>query len=246
MSDIVVIRPGCTDFDEQHRIQGALDLPLNERGVEQVAELVEQLRPLPLEAIYTGDCEPARSTAEAIGRELGLEVKEIEGLRNLNQGLWQGLPVEEIRRKYPKVYRQWHDEPGRICPPEGEAVPDAVERIRKALHRPMKKRGMIGVVASEPLATLICCVIRGCPLEMPNPPADPARTAAPAVLTPGVDAVRLSDGSTPAVSKPEGAKLSEATSDGAGSNGAASHGVAGNGSPVVASLSLPVTPGKPS
>jgi phosphoserine phosphatase len=188
MSDVVVIRPGCTDFDAQHRIQGTLDLPLNERGEQQVAELVEQLRPLPIEALYTGDCEPARSTAEAIGRELGVEVREVEGLRNLDQGLWQGLPVEDIRRKFPKVYRQWQDEPERICPPEGETVPAAVERIRKALHRPLKKRGMIGVVASEPLATLICCMIRGCRPTMPNPPTDPAGRPAPvSVLTMGTD-----------------------------------------------------------
>src|SRR5690349_15871304 len=117
MSDVVVIRPGCTDFDEQHRIQGTLDLPLNERGQQQVAALVEQLRPLRLEAIYTSDCEPARSTAEALGAELGLGVRELEGLRNLDQGLWQGLQIEDVRRKYPKVFKQWQESPERICPP---------------------------------------------------------------------------------------------------------------------------------
>ena len=44
MPDVVLIRPGCTDFDEQNRIQGVLDLPLNHRGHAQVLGLVAQLQ----------------------------------------------------------------------------------------------------------------------------------------------------------------------------------------------------------
>ena len=59
MTEVVLIRPGCTDFDEQNRIQGDLDLPLNPRGVEQVESLVDQLRNVKLEVIYTAPSEPA-------------------------------------------------------------------------------------------------------------------------------------------------------------------------------------------
>ena len=106
MPDVILIRPGWTDFDEQDRIQGSLDLPLNQRGLKQVEGLTEQLRGSQLEVIYAGSSEPARSTAEAIGAELDIPVKELKGLRNLNQGLWQGLQIDDIRRKYPKVVRQ--------------------------------------------------------------------------------------------------------------------------------------------
>ncbi len=161
MTTVVLIRPGCTDFDDQRRIQGTLDLPLNDRGHEQVERIVNSLEGFSIDAVYTGPCEPARATAETIGDKLGAPVKESEGLRNLDQGLWQGLPVDEVRRKYPKVFKQWHDSPETICPPEGETVPDAVARIQKALRKPLKRRSAIAVVASEPLATLICGVLKG-------------------------------------------------------------------------------------
>ena len=32
MSRVLLIRPGATAFDEQHRVQGILDLPLSDRG----------------------------------------------------------------------------------------------------------------------------------------------------------------------------------------------------------------------
>lgn len=169
MSDVILIRPGWTDFDEQDRIQGSLDLPLNQRGLKQVEGLTEQLRGSQLKVIYAGPSEPARSTAEAIGGELDIPVKELKGLRNLNQGLWQGLQIDDIRRKYPKVVRQWRDSPETICPPEGEAVSDALARASKALKKPLKSNGTFGIVASEPLATLIRCVVQGSKPEVPGP-----------------------------------------------------------------------------
>ncbi len=169
MLDVILIRPGWTDFDEQNRIQGSLDLPLSPRGQKQVAELIDQLHDTKPEVIYAAPSEPARSTAEAIGAGLDVSVKELKGLRNLNQGLWQGLQIDDIRRKYPKVYKQWRESPETICPPEGETVSDAVQRVRKALSKPLRRKDSFAVVACEPLATLIRCVIKGSKPEVPGP-----------------------------------------------------------------------------
>jgi len=161
MTTIALVRPGCTDFDDQNRIQGTLDLPLNNRGEDQVQSIAEYLSDVELQVVYTAPSEPARSTAEAIAAELGIPVKEKEGLRNIDHGLWQGLEIEEVRRKFPKVFKQWQETPESICPPEGEGVFEAVERVQKALQKPMKKKNTFAVVASEPLATVVSCIIKG-------------------------------------------------------------------------------------
>jgi probable phosphoglycerate mutase len=166
MPDVVLIRPGCTDYDEQQRVQGSLDLPLNSRGCEQVDRLTDQLAERKLEIIYSSPNEPARSTAELLGQSLGVKIKEKEGFRNLNQGLWEGMKLDEIRRKYPKVLKQWQDSPETICPPEGEAISDALSRLREALQKPLKRKSIFGIVVSEPLASLIGCVVLGSQLEM--------------------------------------------------------------------------------
>jgi probable phosphoglycerate mutase len=168
MSGIILIRPGCTDFDEQHRIQGELDLPLNNRGRAQLCRLVERLRSFPIEQILAAPGEPALSTAETLGAEIGVPVKEVEGLRNLNQGLWQGLTIEEVRRKYPKVAKQWQESPETVCPPEGETVDEALERVQKVLRKARKRDGDVALVVCEPLATLISCVVQGSKLELPE------------------------------------------------------------------------------
>lgn len=161
MSDVVLIRPGCTDFDDQNRILGDLDLPMNVRGLGQVDDVIDELRDANFKVIYCDPTEPARSTAGSIGEKLGIRVKERDELRNVDHGLWQGLQVEDIKRKFPKAYKQWKDAPETICPPEGEPFPEALERVRKVLKKPLKKELPIAIVASEPLATLIECVIAG-------------------------------------------------------------------------------------
>ena len=169
MPQVILIRPGCTDFDDQNRIQGSIELPLNQKGQEQLQEVVDRLRDTPMEVIYSSPAQPARCTAEAIAAELGVPVKLKDELRNLDQGLWEGLQVDEVRFKYPKVFRQWQESPETICPPEGETIPEAVERVREVLRKPIRRIDCFGVVVSEPLATLLYCALTGRKLEMPEP-----------------------------------------------------------------------------
>ena len=170
MSQIVLIRPGCTDFDEQNRLQGNLDLPLSPRGEQQVAELLAELAQFPIDMIYTSPCEPSRTTALQIGAARGVPVKEIENLQNVNLGLWQGLQLDEVRRKHPKVFKQWQESPEAICPPQGETFVEAIERIRKALEKPLRKKGNLAIVAADPLATIAAALIKGTALNA-TPPA---------------------------------------------------------------------------
>lgn len=166
MTQVVLIRPGATDYDEQNRVQGVLDVPLNDRGWAEVARLAEKLAGPPdgvaIAALYCGPSENAVRTAEAIGRALGLRPRRVEELRNIDLGLWQGLQVDEIKRRHQRVFRQWIEDPCTICPPHGEPVEGARERIRAAL-KPLIKRHRdeaIGLVASEPIAQFIACDLR--------------------------------------------------------------------------------------
>lgn len=169
MPEVVIIRSGCTDFDEQNRIKGSLDIPINSHGEKQVRQVVEQLANTPLEVLYADPTEPSLSTAEAIGDELDVKVKLSEDLRNLDQGLWEGLQIEDVQHKYPRVFKQWRESPESICPPEGELASQAIERIYRALRKPLKKCECFGIVASEPLATLIGWVVSDKKSELPDP-----------------------------------------------------------------------------
>ena len=156
MLHIVLMRPGSTDYDLQQRIQGSLDIPLNEQGAAEAAQMAEQLRDKEIETVYAPASQPARQTAEIVAKTLGIKHKQINRLQSLNQGLWQGMLVEDVRHKQPKVYRQWQEQPENVCPPEGEMLSEADDRVRTAVAKLLKrhKEGTIGLVLPEPLLSL--------------------------------------------------------------------------------------------
>ncbi|MBI2825431.1 MAG: histidine phosphatase family protein [Planctomycetia bacterium] len=157
MLQVILIRPGASDFSDQGRIQGTLDVPLNEHGASEVAQLVEQLGSRKIDVLYCSTCEPAQSTAKAIAQALNLKLKKLRDMQNLNHGLWQGMLVDEIKHRQPTVYRQWQEQPESVRPPNGETLAEAAERVDHAVDKLLRRHqdGVIGLVVPEPLASLV-------------------------------------------------------------------------------------------
>jgi broad specificity phosphatase PhoE len=157
MLRIVLIRPGATDYDGEERIQGALDIPLSRDGLMEVAKAVDQMRDLKIETIYTSPGESCMQTAEVLSKDLDTKLKKLDKLQNINLGLWQGAQVGDVRHKQPKVYRQWQEQPENVCPPEGEMIEQADQRIATTMNKLLRKHkdGVIGLVVPEPLASLV-------------------------------------------------------------------------------------------
>jgi phosphoserine phosphatase len=166
MIQIVLIRPGSTDYDQQGRIQGTLDIPLNEQGTQEVQRTIRDLASLGIDAVYSGPCQAGIDTATAIADAVGAKMKKLDTLRNIDHGLWQGMLVEDVKHKHRKVYRQWQEQPETVCPPEGETAAAALQRVQEAIAKLIKKykQGTIALVVPEPLASVIHGYLSGCEL----------------------------------------------------------------------------------
>ncbi|MCC6494262.1 MAG: histidine phosphatase family protein [Pirellulales bacterium] len=164
MLTILLIRAGVTDFDCQGRIQGTLDVPLCDEGRQQAVAIAEDLiaRSASISALYTGPCLSAQQTAEIIAERIKLKPKALEAMHNLDQGLWQGMLFEDVKAKQPKVYRQWQTAPDTVCPPEGETLQQAADRIKQALGKLTKKHksGTIALVLSPQVASILRSLLR--------------------------------------------------------------------------------------
>ena len=157
MVRILLVRPGSTDFDEQGRIKGTLDIPLSEAGSLQVTRIVQELRETKIDQVYSSPCRCAEQTAAILAGDHKLRVKQLSDLQNLDHGLWHGKLIDEVKQTQPKVYRQWQDHPETVCPPGGEPLEAAQERVRSTLVKLLRKHksGTLALVAPDPLATLI-------------------------------------------------------------------------------------------
>ncbi len=157
MLSVVLIPAGYTEYDAQGRVQGTLDVPLSQDGLEQAREHAEALQSLNIDALYCGPCKSCEQTAEVVSDVLGLKCKSLDFLRNLDQGLWQGMLIDDVKEKQPKVYKKWREDPESVCPPEGETVEEARERLLAALKKLSKKhkKQTIALVLAEPLGSVL-------------------------------------------------------------------------------------------
>lgn len=157
MTRIILLRSCSTDFDDEGRIKGTLDIPLNAEGTDQARSAASGLVGQDVEVIYFSPCQSAEETATIVGQQSDVRAKPLKNLHNLDHGLWQGKLIEELKEKQKKVYRQWQEQPETVCPPEGELVSDAQMRVKTALDKLIKKHKnqVIVIVAPEPLISLM-------------------------------------------------------------------------------------------
>jgi broad specificity phosphatase PhoE len=162
MVQIILARAGSTDYDDQERVVGNLDIPVNVRGQAEMAELASELRRYKVGAVYSTAAESARQSAKFLGEQLDLKVRVLEDLRNQDFGLWQGLKVDELRRKHRKVYKQWEESPCAVCPPAGEMIEQVFQRVRKGLKPVLKRRhnDVAVLIAPDPLRQVIRCYLK--------------------------------------------------------------------------------------
>ena len=178
LDSLIEIRSGATDFELQGRIRGSLDIPLCAAGVAEAQHAAGLLASLPLLAIYASQATCAVETSRIVGQAMGLKPRIVPNLQNLDLGLWQGLLVDDIRRKQPRLSRQWQDNPWAVAPPEGELIEEACERVEAALEKILRRHaaGRVAVVVPDPLDRIVRWVVAGEPLgdlwarDMVGPP----------------------------------------------------------------------------
>ncbi len=140
MATLYVLQTGRTTWEDLGRIESAAGAPLSEAGATQVAETARELISRNITAVFAGDGEAEKQTAQAVADELSVKVHTQGEIREFDYGLWQGLTIDEVRRRQPKVYRQWMDTPDSVCPPGGETLDEALKRIRRAVKRIVKRQ----------------------------------------------------------------------------------------------------------
>ena len=163
---LVVIRSGATEYDLHGRIRGRLSIPLSAAGIAETQAAAELLAVSLPTALYTSTAACALHASRIIGRATRLVPRRLNHLENLDQGLWEGMLVDDIRRRQPRLYRQWQENPWAVSPPDGELLEDACDRVATALEWLLRRHaaGRIALIVPEPLDRIVCWLLAGMPL----------------------------------------------------------------------------------
>ncbi len=108
----MLTRHGHTVRSEPEQYLGRhVDAPLSERGRGEAAALAKRLAPVHVDRIVTSPLGRAVETAGILASGRGIAVEQDDRLAELDYGVWEGLTIDEIERRFPGEYELYDDNP---------------------------------------------------------------------------------------------------------------------------------------
>lgn len=140
---LYLLRHGETVWNKQKKIQGQLNSPLTEEGIEKLKKTAETLERTDFQGVYTSHMERTVETAGIIldkNRKNMEKPVKIEKMRELNEihfGIWQGKTYEEIKKEYPQEYDNYFNSPDkyRARVIGGEDLSEGLERFLGGMEK---------------------------------------------------------------------------------------------------------------
>lgn len=134
------VRHGLTDWNAAGRLQGQLDVPLNQTGRAEAVRCGDILRgrfacdghaPADLDYV-SSPLSRARETMEVLRAELGLAQSDYHvepRLAEIGFGEWEGLTYQEVLVREPEVVARREADKWAFLPPGGESYAQLALRV---------------------------------------------------------------------------------------------------------------------
>jgi probable phosphoglycerate mutase len=130
---IFALRHGQTAWNAERRLQGHIDIPLDDTGRWQAQRLAQALAGEDLAAIYSSDLQRALATAQAVAGTTGAPITTDPHLRERAFGRFEGHVYADITRLWPEEAERWRRREPDFPPGGGEALVDFYSRCVTAV-----------------------------------------------------------------------------------------------------------------
>ncbi len=167
---ICLVRHGETEWNADRRIQGQIDIALNQTGLDQAVAAGSWLRNAGIVALYSSDLRRAWATAQAIGAALGLAPVAVPEMRERRYGIFEGLTYDEARTRFPEGYAAFARRDADYSFDGGESLKQMAARVTGKLEEIVAAhpRQNVAVVLHGGVLDIVNHFVRGNPLEMPR------------------------------------------------------------------------------
>ena len=170
---LLLVRHGETDWNQQKRYQGQVDISLNENGKLQSDKVAEFLKDVSIDKVYSSSLLRAKETAEIILQQhqgINLELELNDGFKEIIHGAWEGKLETEIEQEFPGELQRWRDTPEQFQMPAGENFTAFWQRTVEVYESIIKealadKLNTILIVAHGGTNQILLCHILGLSAE---------------------------------------------------------------------------------
>jgi len=162
MAKLILARHGETMWNIERVYRGRMDVNLDEMGIKQAELLGKYLSNWGLEAIHSSPLRRALDTANIVARYQKINVHITEGLIDFDYGEWQSLPEQEVKRLYPTLHHEWHNNPHKVKMPGGESLEDVRRRALKVVRDVLARyQGSVVLVSHRVVNKVLICSLLG-------------------------------------------------------------------------------------
>lgn len=131
---LYLIRHGATESTAGHRVCGATDVALSERGLKEMEAVARYFSGKELSRVFSSPLQRARLPAAALAAEKQIPHVVFDELAEVNFGDWEGKSVAEVLVRWPlQAARAERTEPD-FTFPNGERIADFQARTLRAFQ----------------------------------------------------------------------------------------------------------------
>ncbi len=168
MSTVYLIRHGEISQSKPRRFIGRQDLPMTDKGRDQMARLAEYLATWSIAKVLTSPLVRCVESAAILCTRLKLDgFEEAPDLCEIGLGAWEGRTVDQIRRSFPGDYEARGRDLAGFRPPGGESFADLLGRTWPVFKTvATEKDERVAIVAHAGVNRVLLCHILG--MELGN------------------------------------------------------------------------------
>lgn len=130
---LYLVRHGETDWNRERRLQGTLDVPLNDIGIAQARQLAGRFTALPIACVASSPLIRSSATAAVLAKACGCPLRIDARLREIDHGSWSGLTMADIARRFPSLVENGQLTSEAFDASGGECLLDVSRRVSDVL-----------------------------------------------------------------------------------------------------------------
>jgi probable phosphoglycerate mutase len=131
---VFLVRHGATALATEDRFSGAEGVDLSEQGRVQADCLGKRLRSEAISAVYSSPYSRAMETARIVSKGWNIAPVDVDGMREISHGHWEGLHRREVEERFTAEYAMWEQDPFTFAPEGGESGVAVLARALPALR----------------------------------------------------------------------------------------------------------------
>ncbi len=164
---IYFVRHGETDMNLEKRCQGRIDIPLNQTGRQQAAEIALKFENKKIDSIYSSPLSRAVESIRPLAETRGIVPVTLDWLTEIDHGELEGFRAGEGTTRQGEIMAAWDSTPEKVKFPGGESLAEVAARVATGLHSLLQTAhgGTAVFITHQVLSCLVKCLLDGHPIS---------------------------------------------------------------------------------